>query len=282
MNTALARLDDGTIELTMTVPWGDIEKTYQLVVEDMVKDAEIAGFRKGKAPRKMVEDGLDKTKVYEEAIRRIVPQVYSDAITEQKLTPILMPQIELKEAQEGKDWVVSARTCEAPKVTIGDYKKAILDAKANKTKKIFVPGKEQDDEKDSKSNLDDVLGALLSVTQVKLPVILVEHETNHQLSQLIDQTKKLGLTVEQYLASTGKTSESIRADYAQQTQRTLTLEFALEAVAAQEGVKVDDADIAKLLATAKSDEERKSLEKEQYYLTTLVKRQKTVDQLMAL
>lgn len=281
MNTTIARADDGTIELTMKVPWADIAKTYELVVEDMVKDAEIAGFRKGKAPRKMVEDGLDKTKVYEEAIRRIVPQVYSDAITEQKITPILMPQIELKEAQEGKDWVVSAKTCEAPKVTLGDYKKAIKEAKANKAAKIIVPGKEKE-EADNKPNLDDVLGALLSVTQIKLPVILVEHETNHQLSQLIDQTKKLGLTVEQYLASTGKTSESLRADYAQQTQRTLTLEFALEAAAVQEDVKVEDADIAKLLATAKSDEERKSLEKEQYYLTTLVKRQKTVDLLMAL
>lgn len=281
MNTTIARADDGTIELTMKVPWADIAKTYELVVEDMVKDAEIAGFRKGKAPRKMVEDGLDKTKVYEEAIRRIVPQVYSDAITEQKITPILMPQIELKEAQEGKDWVVSAKTCEAPKVTLGDYKKAIKEAKAAKAAKIIVPGKEKE-EADNKPNLDDVLGALLSVTQIKLPVILVEHETNHQLSQLIDQTKKLGLTVEQYLASTGKTSESLRADYAQQTQRTLTLEFALEAAAVQEDVKVEDADIAKLLATAKSDEERKSLEKEQYYLTTLVKRQKTVDLLMAL
>ncbi len=281
MNTTIARLEDGTIELTMTVPWAEISKTYELVVEDMVKDAEISGFRKGKAPRKMVEDGLDKTKVYEEAIRRIVPQVYSDAITEQKITPILMPQIELKEAQEGKDWVVQARTCEAPKVTLGDYKKAIKEAKANKAAKIIVPGKEKD-AADNKPNLDDVLGALLGVTQIKLPTILVEHETNHQLSQLIDQTKKLGLSVEQYLASTGKTSESIRADYAQQTQRTLTLEFALEAAAVQEDVKVEDADIAKLLATAKSDDERKSLEKEQYYLTTLVKRQKTVDLLMAL
>jgi trigger factor len=281
MNTALSLQDDGTVELTITIPWTNVENTFQLVVDDMAKEAEMPGFRKGKVPRKMVEENVDKTKAYEEAIKRIVPQAYSDAITEHKLTPILMPQIELKEAQEGKDWIVSARTCEAPKVTLGDYKKAIKEVKAAKEKKIVVPGKEED-AKDNKPTLDDVLGALLKVTEIKLPVILVEHETNHQLSQLIDQTKKLGLTVEQYLASTGKTSESIRADFAMQTQKSLTLEFALEAVAEKEAVKVEDADIAKLLATAKSDDERKSLEKEQYYLTTLVKRQKTVDLLMAL
>lgn len=284
MITAFSKSEDGTIELTLTIPWADITKIYEVVVEETVKESEKPGFRKGKAPRKMVEESLDKTKVYEEAIKRIVPDAYTQAIKEHNLKPILMPQIELKEAQEQKDWIVMARTCEAPKTTLGDYKKAVQEMKAAKVKKLYVPGEpeEKNENKDHKPKLDDILGAVLSVVEVKLPAILVEHETNHQLSQLIDQTKKLGLTVEQYLASTGKTTESIRAEYAQQTQKTLSLEFALEEIAEKENVKVDDADIAKILSTAKSDQERKNLEKEQYYLTTLVKRQKTVDVLMSL
>ncbi len=279
MNTALARLEDGTIDLTITIPWADIAKVYDDVVAEMVKEAEMPGFRKGKAPRQMVEGNVDKTKAYEEAIKRIVPQAYSDAVVEHKITPILMPQIELKEAQEGKDWIVSARTSEAPKVTLGDYKKAVQAIKSENAKKA---PKEDAKEERGKPKLDDVLGAVLSVTTIKIPAILIEHETNHQLSQLVDQTRKLGLTVEQYLASSGKTTESIRAEYAQQTQKTLSLEFALEAIAEKEGIKADEADIEKILSTAKSEEERASLAKEQYYLTTLVKRQKTVDLLMSL
>lgn len=282
MTTALSRLEDGTIELTLTISWDTIQKTYALVVDDFVKEAEMPGFRKGKAPKAMVEESLDKNKVYEETIKRIVPQAYTDAVAEHKLKPILMPQIDLKSAEEGKDWQVMARTCETPVVTVGDYKKAIVELKTAKTKKIYLPGQseEKTDEKDRKPTLDEILDKVLTVTNAKLPTILVEHETNHQLSQLVDQTRKLGLTVEQYLASSGKTSESIRAEYAQQTRRTLSLEFALEFIAQKEQVKVDEADIAKILATAKSDAERKSLEKEQAYLTTLVKRQKTVDLLM--
>lgn len=284
MTTALSRLDDGTIELTLTIAWDTIQQTYKLVVDDFVKDAELPGFRKGKAPKAMVEEGLDKNKIYEETIKRIVPQAYTDTVNEHKLKPILMPQIELKSAEEGKDWTVLARTCETPSVTVGDYKKAIGELKSEKTQKIILPGAdaEKTGDKDRKPTLDEVLDRVLSVTQAKLPVILVEHETNHQLSQLLDQTKKLGLTVEQYLASTGKTSESIRAEYAQQTQRTLSLEFTLELIAQKESVTVGADDITKILATAKSEEERKSLEKEQAYLTTLVKRQKTVDLLMNL
>lgn len=282
MTTALSRLDDGTIELTLTIAWATIQQTYALVVDDFVKAAEIPGFRKGKAPKAMVEESLDKNKVYEETIKRIVPQAYTDAVTEHKLKPILMPQIDLKSAEEGKDWQVLARTCETPTVTVGDYKKAISELKKTKTPKLFVPGQtdEKDSAKDQKPTLDEILDTVLTVTDAKLPTILVEHETNHQLSQLVDQTRKLGLTIEQYLASSGKTSESIRAEYAQQTRRTLSLEFTLEVIAEKENVKVDATDIAKILSTAKSEAERKSLEKEQAHLTTLVKRQKTVDLLM--
>src|SRR5262245_13941939 len=134
MTTALSRTNDGTIELTLTIPWEEIQKTYEIVVDDMVKDAELPGFRKGKAPRAKVERTLDKTKVYEGAIKRIVPQAYTQAVTEHKLTPMLMPQIELKEAQEGKDWQVMAKTCEAPEVKLGDYKKAVTELKADKAK----------------------------------------------------------------------------------------------------------------------------------------------------
>jgi FKBP-type peptidyl-prolyl cis-trans isomerase (trigger factor) len=282
MTNTLHRADDGTIELTMTIPWADMQKMYEAVVADMVESAELPGFRKGKAPRSMVEETLDRNKVYEEAIKRLVPQAYTDAVNEHKLKPVLMPQIELKEAQENKDWVVSAKTAEAPQVTLGDFKKAIADIKAEKAKKPAKTEGKEENKDAGKPTLDEVLGAVLSVTKVTLPAILVEHETNHQLSQLIDQTKRLGLTVEQYLASSGKTTETIRADYAQQTIKTLSLEFALEAIAAQEKVEAGADDIAKILATAKSDAERASLEKEQYYLTTLVKRQKTVDMLMAL
>lgn len=282
MTNAIHKTDDGTIELTITIPWADIQKTYEVVVTETASHTEIPGFRKGKAPKEMVEENVDKTKVYEETIKRLVPKAYTDAVNEQKISPIMMPQIELKEAQEGKDWVVLAKTCERPSVTLQDYKKAIAVLKATKTPKIIVPGKEPAaSEKLKGPTVDEVLEALLGAVEAKLPEILLEHEVTHQLSQLVDQTKKLGLTVEQYLSSTGKTADSVRAEYRSQAMKNLTLEFALEAIAEKEKVMVGEEEIAKLIATAKTGEERKNLESQRYYLTSLLRRQKTVDALMA-
>lgn len=283
MKSSLNKLPDGTLELAMTIPWADIQTTYSAVVDDFTKNAEVAGFRKGNAPRKMVEDSLEKNKVYEEAIKRLVPKAYTDAVTEHNLKPILMPNIELKEATEGKDWLILAKTCEKPAITLGDYKKAVADLKADKTKKIYVPGKDEgkEEDKNRKPTLDEILTKLLSVVSVTLPKLLIEHEVTHQLSQLVDQTKKLGLTVEQYLASTNRNAEQIRQEYEDQAVKNLTLEFALEAIADKEQITATAEDIAAILKTAKSDEERKALEKEQYYLTTIVRRQKTLDFLAA-
>jgi len=284
MKHTLARLSDGSIDITMTIPWEDVAKTYEEVVVDYVNNAEISGFRKGKAPRELVEKSLDKTKVYEEVVRRIIPKAYGDAVTEEKLRPVVMPKIELKEALEKKDWVISAVTAEKPEIVLGEYKKAISELNSSKSKKLWVPGeaKDEKDAKPQKASIDEILMTLYQNVKVTIPAVLLENETNRLLSDLIDQTKKLGMTVEQYLSSTHKTAESIRAEYEEQSRRTICLEFALEAIAETQNMTVSDEEIAKAIETAKNPEEKAALEKERYYLATILRRQKTLDFLASL
>ncbi len=283
MKTEMKHLTDGTIELTITIPWPEIEKTYEHVVEEIVAQAELPGFRRGKAPRPMVEEKLDRGETYEKVLKHVIPDSYGKAVTEQKLHPIVSPKIELKEATEKKDWVIRALTAEKPEITLGDYKKAIGELKSSKAKKIWVPGQEPktepEDKKEeqTKPTLEELLGALYKEVTVTMPAILLDHEVNRLLSDLIDQTKRLGLTVEQYLSSTGRTAEGVRNEYAEQAKRTLTLEFALENIADREGILVSDDDIDTIIKTAKTDEEKKSLDRERYYIASVLRRQKTLD-----
>ncbi len=282
MNTQIKRLEDKTIELTLSIPWEDIQKTYSEVVDEFVKETELPGFRKGKAPREAVEAKLDKNKVYEEVMQHIIPKVYSEAVEKEKLHPVVMPKITLTEAKEGSDWKVLAITCERPEITLSDYKKAVSEAKSAKANKIWVPGQEptkEEQEKDKKISLDELLAAVFTTIKATLPAILIDQEVNHLLSDLVDQTKKLGLTVEQYLTSTGRTADGIRHEYEEQAKRTLTLEFALEDIADKEGILVSDDEIDTVIKTAKSPEEKASLEKQRYYLATILRRQKTIDML---
>lgn len=285
MNIQLVRHDDKTVELTLLIPWDSIQKTYNEVVEDFARETEIPGFRKGKAPKAAVEEKLDKTKVYEEVLQRLIPKLYSDAVAQEKIHPIIMPKINLIEAKEGQEWKVLAITCEKPNITLGKYKEAIVDLKAAKQKKIWVPGQEPkkaNGEEDKKVTLDELLQTVYTSITTILPKILLDQEVNRLLSDLVDQTKKLGLSVEQYLASTNRTADGIRGEYEEQAKRTLTLEFGLEAIADSEGILISDDDIAAVIKTAKSDDERKAMENQKYYLATILRRQKTIDMLAAL
>ena len=285
MNIQVNRHEDKTIELTLSIPWESIQKTYNEVVEDFVKETELPGFRKGKAPRSAVEEKLDKTKVYEEVLQRLIPKLYSEAVQQEKIHPIVMPKINLVEAKEGQEWKILAITCEKPDITLGKYKDAIVDLKAAKQKKIWLPGQEpkkEDEEKEKKVSLDELLQAVYTSITTVLPKILLDQEVNRLLSDLVDQTKKLGLSVEQYLASTNRTAEGIRHEYEEQAKRTLTLEFGLETIADKEGILISDDDIEAVIKTAKSDDERKAMENQKYYLATILRRQKTIDMLAAL
>ena len=285
MNIHVNRHEDKTIELTLSIPWESIQKTYSEVVEDFVKETELPGFRKGKAPRTAVEEKLDKTKVYEEVLQRLIPRLYSEAVQQEKIHPIVMPKINLVEAKEGQEWKILAITCEKPDLTLGKYKEAIVDLKAAKQKKIWVPGQEpnkEDEEKEKKVTLDELLQAVYASITTVLPKILLDQEVNRLLSDLVDQTKKLGLSVEQYLASTNRTADGIRHEYEEQAKKTLTLEFGLETIADKEGILISDDDIEAVIKTAKSDDERKAMENQKYYLATILRRQKTIDMLAAL
>ncbi len=273
MTSSVQRFPNGTIELTITIPWPDVSALYSDIIKKQKRETELPGFRKGKAPDKLVEEHIDKTKIYEEVLKELLPKVYNEAITKENLRPIITPKIELKDATENKDWIIIARTCERPTLTLGDYKKAVTDLKV----KILKPGEEP-----KKTTLDEILAALFGVTTVTLPDLLIDHEVNRLLSELIDQTKKLGLSVDQYLTSTGRNAETIRHEYEEQAKRTLSLEFALETLADKEGILVSDDDIENVIKTGKTDEEKVALEKERYYLASVLRRQKTLDFLSAL
>ena len=278
MSTTTARHPDGTIELNVTLAWTDVDRTYHEVTDSFAKQTEIAGFRKGKAPQKLVEEKLDTSKVYEEVVRRIVPKAYTDAVKQENIRPAVTPKVELVNAKQGEDWSIRFFTCEKPVITLGDYKGAVAKLKAEKHKKIWTPGQKQEEQKEPpKPTLDDILATLLIVLTVTIPTIMIESEVTRLLSDLIDQVRKLGLTVEQYLASTNRTSESVRAEYEAQAKRMISLELGLEKIADTESIFVSDDEIAAMIKSAKTEEERKALDRDRYYLASVLRRQKTLD-----
>ena len=270
MISAIQRQDDQTIMLTVTIPWADVKKTKEAIVADYAKHAEVPGFRKGKAPKKIVEEKVDEEKVKEEALRKLLPQFYLDAINEHKINPVIAPKIHVEKLEDGKDWQFIAVTCEAPEIKLGNYKDNVK--KITAKSKIVIPGKEQ-----SQVSFDDIVKELLASVEVSIPKIIIEAEVERLLSQTLDEVKKLGLTLDQYLGSTGRTAEDLRKEYEKKAENDIKLEFVLQKVAETEHVTVEAKEVDEAIQQAKSEAERKNLEANRYLLTSILRQQKTLD-----
>jgi len=270
-----------TTEIEITIPWSEIKDSFEKVFAEVAKEAEIPGFRKGKAPKNLIEKKINRSKIYEEVVRQVIPKAYQEAVTTNNLKPVTAPKIEVVKAKENEDWVVKATLALKPKIDLKNYKEKISQLKSGKTK-IWTPGTSAEKEKPTGPSLDEIINALLEATDVELSDILIEEEANRLLAQLIDQTQKLGLTIEQYLIAKGKTSQALRAEYAQTAIKNLKTEFILSEIADKENITVTEDDFNKILAKVEKPEEREKIKKDSYYLAHLIRQQKTLDFLNSL
>lgn len=276
MISALNKQPDGTIELTITIPVEVVKKTWEEVVEELAKNLTLPGFRKGKAPRKLVEKQLDSEKIKGEVLKKLLPQGYTEAVQKHDLRPIINPRIHLGKLEDplttsGQvDWQFTALTCEAPEVELDNYKENIQ--KVTAKGKIILPGKEQQSPK-----LEDIVRVLLESITIKIPKILIEQEVERLLAQILDEIKRLGLSLDQYLASTGRTVETLKQEYEEKAEKDLKLEFILQKIAQVEKVTVAEKEIEEAIQKGKTDQEKKNLENNRYFLASILRQQKTLD-----
>lgn len=269
------RKPDGNIEITVVIPWSEAKKAQDSVENELLKQVKVAGFRPGQAPKNVAKAKLNPELIREEMLRKVVGKAYNDAVTKQNLNPVISPQIHIEVFSEGTDIVFTATTCEEPEVKLNDYKDEIK--KITAKSKIVVPGKEE-----KKPDIDEVLTAAISRADITIPEILVESETTRLLSQLLDELKKLGLTLDQYLSSKNLDGDKLRDEYKNKAVMDLKLEFFLRKVADEEKITVEKEDIEKALATIENPKEREEIMRNPYLVASIIRQQKTVSFLSSL
>jgi len=276
-------LDKTTFEITAKIDQKEIAKEYQESLKRLAKQLTLDGFRKGKAPLPKAEEKLGKEVIYQEAIKKLIPQTYQKAIEENKLKPIAEPKVALTSAEENKDWEVKITSCILPKIDLGKYKEELK--KISAKEKIWTPGKENkeltEEEKkvEEQKKLSALISKLMEIVKFKLPSFLIETEQQKRLVSLVDQLQKTGLTIDQYLATKNQTLEQLKKEIAKQIGSDWKLELVLEKVADAEKIQVSPEELEKA-ATRKSGEKTPPVNP--YLLARFLRRQKTLEFLLNL
>jgi len=110
------------VTLTIEVEQDKLEKASEGAAKRISARVNIPGFRKGKAPRRIVENFVGKDAILQEAFEGLAQKAFEDALTEQNMEPVTRPEIDIVTLEDGKDVVFTAKFTQRPDVQLGAYK----------------------------------------------------------------------------------------------------------------------------------------------------------------
>lgn len=128
MNVTVERVENEAT-LKITAPAADVNAGYKKAVQKIANSVNIPGFRKGKAPRAIIQMHYGKEAVTQEAFEIVANKAYSDALEQEKLIPVSDPTVEERVFEEGKDMELTIKVTLKPEPELGEYKGLHVDKK---------------------------------------------------------------------------------------------------------------------------------------------------------
>ena len=122
MNSQLERLENNQVKLTIEVSAEKFEEGMKYAFNKNKKHISIPGFRKGKAPRNLVEKAYGPEIFYEDAVNYVIPDEYEKAIKEHNLDVVSRPEFDVEKIEKGQNLVFTALVTIKPEVKLGQYK----------------------------------------------------------------------------------------------------------------------------------------------------------------
>ncbi|CDF59447.1 trigger factor [Thermobrachium celere] len=122
MNTKVERLENNKVKLEITVPSEKFNEAVEKAYKKNASRFNVPGFRKGKAPKAIIEKYYGEGVFYEDAVNYILDETYPAAIKENNIEPVDRPTIDIVKIGKGEDFVYTAEVVVKPEVKLGNYK----------------------------------------------------------------------------------------------------------------------------------------------------------------
>ena len=129
MSVKVENLEKNLAKLTVEVPVEKLEESIDQVYRKAKNQITLPGFRKGKAPRKMIEKYYGADVFLEDAVNELIPVAYEEACGECELEIVSQPEIEYEQVEAGKPVIFTATVATRPEVTLGEYKGLEVESK---------------------------------------------------------------------------------------------------------------------------------------------------------
>ncbi len=122
MKATAEKTEKNSVKLTIEIDAEEFDKSMQKAYLKNRKHITIPGFRKGRAPRKLIEQFYGEAIFYEDAANDIIFSTYDDAVKDTGIEPVSQPEIDIVQIGDGQNFIYSADVTVKPEVELGEYK----------------------------------------------------------------------------------------------------------------------------------------------------------------
>ncbi len=133
METKIEKLPENVVKVDIEVSAKDAVGYYNNAAKRLAQYVNIPGFRKGKAPRNVVEQHIGEERIKHEALESALPKIFSDVIRENNFDVVAQPYVESYSFNVGEDLKITAKIELRPEVTLGEYKGVTVEVEEFKT-----------------------------------------------------------------------------------------------------------------------------------------------------
>ena len=121
MNSKVEKLPENLVKVEIEIPAKEASDYYNDAAKKLSQYVNIPGFRKGKAPRNIVEQHIGEERIKHEALETALPKIFSEVIRENKFDIVSQPYVESYDFKLGSDMKITAKIELRPEVELSQY-----------------------------------------------------------------------------------------------------------------------------------------------------------------
>jgi FKBP-type peptidyl-prolyl cis-trans isomerase (trigger factor) len=285
MDIKVEKLPNSELKIVATIEKSKVAASYENIVDKVISEADIKGFRKGKAPREVVIEKMDISKIHGEVISDLLKTYYPQILKEKSIFPYSNPKLDVKEFEIGNDFVFEAIVATKPEVKVGDYKKIIKKLIEEKKKALKKENEEKVKEglevtqTESEPTAEEIVNAISEESKVDLSELMINEETDRLLERFINQIKQLNLNVDSLLKAQNKTYDDLLQDHKKIAENNIKSEFILNEIIKDQKLEASEDEIVEFVDNLGDENLKNQLlnTSEKWYVKTMIEKNKALD-----
>lgn len=247
MKSSIQKISPSQVELSCEIPFDEFEKFIQKAISDLGKDLTVAGFRKGNAPKEIIEKEIGQEKILLEAADQAIQDAYSKAIQENKLEVISSPQVEILKLAKDNPFEFKAKVYVLPEFELPNYEQILskIEQKEVEVTKEEIEKVRKEKIKWEKERLrQEILEKIAKEVKVEIPSVLIEQEQKRMLENFKNSIlQTLQTSFEDYLKKINKTEKEILDSFLQESQDRIKISLVLREIGLKNNISISDQEL---------------------------------------